>query len=43
MVDVFSEQHFRTPTGGRRQVCGVPVDGSSIEDETETATSTLTS
>ena len=28
-------------TGGRRQVCGVPVDGSSIEDDT--VTSTLTS
>ena len=42
MVVEFSEQHFRNLFAGcRREVCGVPIDGSSVEDET--ATSALTS
>ena len=39
MIDGFSEQDLCTlPSGGRQHVCGVPVDGISIEDGTDTST-----
>ena len=38
MVDGFSEQHLCTlPQVADSSVCGVPVDGISIEDGTDTS------